>query len=141
MNGSGCPSPDNPTAAKIGKTFAYCLLLVVSLIGNCLIVVIVYRTQTMRKPINFFIVNMAMSDLLYPIFLLPRILTQLYLDSWLISGPLGQFLCKLMNSLSSVSLGVSAQSLVLIAVDRFGAVVFPSVPLLLVQSFVPCSSL
>ena len=79
----------------------------------------------MRKPINFFIVNMAMSDLLYPIFLVPRILTQLYVDSWLVSGPIGQALCKLVNSLSSASLGVSAQSLVLIAVDRFGAVVFP----------------
>ena len=125
MNGSGCHSLDNSTAQKIGKTFAYCLLIVVSLIGNCLIAIIVYRTQTMRRPINFFIVNMAMSDLLYPIFLLPRILTQLYVGSWLISGPLGQTLCKLINSLSSVSLGVSAQSLVLIAVDRFGAVIFP----------------
>ena len=125
MNRSGCHSLDNSTAMKIGKTFVYCLLIVVSLIGNCLIAIIVYRTQTMRKPINFFIVNMAMSDLLYPIFLLPRILSQLYIDSWLISGPLSQASCKLITSLSSVPLGVSAQSLVLIAVDRFGAVVFP----------------
>ena len=125
MNGSGCPSPDNPAAVKIGKTFAYCLLLVVSLIGNCLIAIIVYRTQTMRRPINYFIVNMAISDLLYPILLVPRILTQLYVDSWLMSGPLGQALCKLTNTLSNASRGVSAQSLVLIAVDRFGAVVFP----------------
>ena len=125
MNGSRCLSLNNPKAEKIGKTFAYCFLLVISLIGNCLIAIIVYRTQTMRRPINYFIVNMAMSDLLYPIFLLPRILIQLYVGSWLISGPLGQALCKLINSLSSVSLGVSSQSLVLIAVDRFGAVAFP----------------
>ena len=80
----------------------------------------------MRKPINYFITNMAMSDLLFPIFLFPRNLTGLYVDyQWLISGPLGQALCKLVPFLTSVSGAVSIQSLVLIAVDRFGAVVFP----------------
>ena len=44
---------------------------------------------------------------------------------WLISGPLGQALCKLLPFLADVSTAVSVQSLVLIAVDRFGAVVFP----------------
>ena len=51
--------------------------------------------------------------------------TQFYVRSWLISGPLGQALCKLAPFLPSVSIAVSSQSLVLIAVDRFGAVVFP----------------
>ena len=79
----------------------------------------------MRKPINFFIVNMAMSDLLFPIFYFLPALTELYWDSWLISGPLGEALCKLASFLPNVSTIVSIQSLILIAVDRFGAVVFP----------------
>ena len=115
----------NPTAEKIGKTFAYCLIFVVSMAGNIFIGIIVCKTKTMRKPINFLIVNMAMSDLLYPIFLFPRLLTELYVDSWQISGPLGQALCKLVPFLQHVSVTVSIQSLVLITVDRFGAVVFP----------------
>ena len=41
------------------------------------------------------------------------------------SGPVGQALCKLHDFLVYVSALVSTQSLVLIAVDRFGAVVFP----------------
>ena len=114
-----------PQQKESEKTISYCLLFVVSLTGNSLIGLIVYKTKTMRKPINFFIVNMTMSDLLFPIFLFPRILTGLYFDSWLISGPLGQALCKLAPFLTEVSLGVSLQSLVLIAVDRFVAVVFP----------------
>ena len=113
------------TAATIGITFACCLIFVVSLLGNSFIAVIVYKTQSLRKPINFFIVNMAMSDLLFPIFLFPAELSYRYTDSWLISGPLGQALCKLLPFLAEVSIGVSIQSLVLIAVDRFGAVVFP----------------
>ena len=125
INASQPSSCYEPTAATIGKTFAFCLIFLVSLAGNTVIGIIVYRTKTMRKPINFFIVNMAMSDLLYTIFTIPSHIHMLYIDSWLIGGPLGQALCKLGNFLPNVSVLVSIQSLVLIAVDRFGAVVFP----------------
>ena len=125
MNGTQSSSCSNPTSEKIGKTFAYCLLSVVALAGNSFIGIIVYKTKTMRKPINYLIVNMAMSDLLFPIFLYPEVITYIYVDSWLISGPLGQALCKLCPFLTGASNAVSIQSLVLIAVDRLGAVVFP----------------
>ena len=125
INGSQPSICYKPTAEKIGKTFAFCLIFLVSLAGNIVIGIIVYKTKTMRKPINFLIVNMAMSDLLYLIFVIPREIQMLYLDSWLIGGPLGQALCKLVVFLPHVSALVSIQSLVLIAVDRFGAVVVP----------------
>ena len=126
MNGTqslNCPS--NSAAEKIGITFVYCVIFIVSLAGNTVIGIIVYKTQTMRKPINFFIVNMAMSDLLVPIFVIPRRIQRLHMDSWPIGGLLGQALCKLAVFLPDVSTVVSIQSLVLIVVDRFGAVVFP----------------
>jgi len=125
MNGSSCSSPLNSTAAKTGVTFAYCLMFVVSLVGNSFIGIVVYKTQTLRKPVNYFIVNMAMSDLPYPLFWIPIRLTGLFMESWLVGGSLGQVLCKLVSLLGRISVIVSAQSLVLIAVDRFGAVVFP----------------
>ena len=65
----------NPTAAKMGGFLAYCLIFVVSVAGNIFIFITVYKTKSMRTPINFLIVNMAMSDLLYPIFLIPERLT------------------------------------------------------------------
>ena len=65
MEHSHC-CPSNPTAEKIGITFAYCLVYLVSLAGNTVIGIIVYKTKTVRKPINFQIVNMAMCDLLFP---------------------------------------------------------------------------
>ena len=115
----------NPTAAKIGVAFAFCLIFLVSLAGNTVIGIIVYKTKTMRKPINFLIVNMAMSDLLFAIFRIPWNIRGLYNNSVPIGGPLGQAVCKLGYFLPHVSIAVSIQSLVLIAVDRFGAVVFP----------------
>ena len=118
----------NPTAEKIAKTLVYSVIIVVSLTGNFLIGAIVFRTKSMRRTINYLIVNMAMSDLILPIFAFPRILIDMYVGYWLVDGPLGLALCKLIYFLQDVSTAVSIQSLVLIAVDRFGAVVFPLRP-------------
>ena len=77
VNGSSCSFLPHPaTARRIGETFAYCLIFVVSLVGNSFIGITVYKTQTLRKPINYFIVNMAMSDLLYRRFWWNRALAQ-----------------------------------------------------------------
>ena len=141
INESSCFSPLNSTAAKRGKTFVYCSIFVVSLIGNSFIGIVVYKTQTLRKPINYFIVNMAMSDLLYPIFWIPKNLTGLFVESWLVGGSLGQSLCKLVPFLRNTSLMVSMQSRVLISMDRFGAVVFPLRSPLISSLFLPHGSL
>ena len=69
--------------------------------------------------------------------LFPRELTYLNAASWLISGPFGQALCNLVPFLADGSFGVSIQSLVMIAVDRFGAVVFPLRSPLISSKFCP----
>ena len=68
---------------------------------------------------------MAMSDLLFSVFAFTWELTGLNAGSWLIRGILGHTLCKMVSFATVVSVAVSIQSLVLIAVDRFRAVVFP----------------
>ena len=114
------------TAHNIGGTIALSLIIAVSLMANSFIVLIVYKTPTLRKPINYFIANMAMSDLLYSLFLPPRNLSLLHTNqSWLIGGQFGQALCKLVPFFDGVSSIVSIQNLVLITVDRFVAVIFP----------------
>ena len=125
MNGTQTSSCFNHEAKRIGISFYYCLIFVLALMGNIIIGIIVYRTRSMRKPINFFIVNMAMSDLLFPIVCFPYIVTEMNFGYYILGGPVGQALCKLNYFLVDISASVSIQSLVLIAVDRFGAVVFP----------------
>ena len=55
VNGSSswsCSSLINPEAGKIGATVALSLILAVSLIGNFLIVLLVYKTPTLRPVSN-----------------------------------------------------------------------------------------
>ena len=122
---SGSWSCLNFSALKIGGTVTYCLIIIVSLVANSLIVIIVSKTPNLKKPINYIIANIASSDLLYPIFSIPFKLSLLHTNSFPIGGQLGQALCKLLPFFGSVSFLVSIQNLVLITVDRFGAVIFP----------------
>ena len=75
---------------RIAHSAAFFPVFLVSLVGNILIGKIVYKKKSLKKPVNFFIVNMAMSDLVYPISMLPRDVALLFISSsWLVSGPLG----------------------------------------------------
>ncbi|XP_031558029.1 substance-K receptor-like [Actinia tenebrosa] len=112
---------------KIIKVMVYCILFVVSFTGNLLIVWATSRDNRLRSTTNILIANMAVSDLLVPLFSTPRNISFIifYRGIWLIDGDFGLALCKLAFYLQDVSLGVSIYSCVFIALDRFYAVVHP----------------
>ena len=110
------------TAERISKLCAYCFILFNSLFGNIFIIIIVYKHRDLRKTVNYFIVNMSVSDLLFSLALLPVEITKLVTDSahWRMSG-----ISESIFLASQTSVLVSVQSLMWIAIDRFVAVVFP----------------
>ena len=127
-NSTSCaPHVLNTTAERISFIFIYCFILLGSFFGNIFIVIIVYKHRDLRKTINYFIVNMAVSDLLFPLIVIPINIVGLVTDSWRwrLTGILGSGFCKFFYFSSAVVLHVSVQSLVWIAIDRFVAVVFP----------------
>ena len=101
-------------------------LFIASLTGNVLVVAIFYRNKSLRTTVNYFIVNMAISDLLIPVFFLPWKISQYYVDGiWLVDGIFGSLLCKITHNIWQISVSVSVFSMLAIATDRFHAVVFP----------------
>ena len=115
------------TAERISFIFMYCCILMGGFFGNIFIVIIVYKHRDLRKTINYFIVNMAVSDLLFPLIVVPVNILGFMTGSWQwrVSGILESCFCKLFYFSSTMTLHVSVQSLVWIAIDRFVAVVFP----------------
>ena len=121
-----CFTVDSPTE-KFFKVCAYCLILLLSFFGNVFIIIIVLKHRDLRNTANYFIVNMAVSDLIFALVVFPFQITGLVTASsyWSVNGILGSIFCKLFHFASPVSIHVSTQSLVWIAIDRFVAVVFP----------------
>ena len=115
------------TAATITKVSIYSVIAIISLLGNSLLVFVFIRMKAMRKTIDVFVINMAVSDLFIPFCLIPRLIVQEITGSgtFLVQGDLGSFLCKISSFLADVSVLVSINSLVMITVERFMAVVFP----------------
>lgn len=121
----GCPQETE--AARITKMFSLSVILVMSLFGNLLVIYVVCRNRSLRRTINYFILNIAVSDVLIPVIVIPMALVNLARDShtWLFKGPLGVITCKLVLFLADVSPAVSIVSLIFMTLDRFLAVVFP----------------
>ena len=118
--------PDTP-AETSWKTFAYCFIAFGSLLGNSLVIIVIFKNRSMRSTINYFIVNMASSDILFAVFVIPRLISEFYSEPsrWFVGGTLGSVLCKLDFFVQDISTAVSILSLVAIAFDRFYGVVFP----------------
>lgn len=110
------------------QTIVYCILLVVSIIGNILVIIVVSRTSEIKATVNYFILNMAVSDLLFSVVVIPRSIKELFSDpvkTWYFEGILGSITCKLCYFTQDVCTAVSVLTLVAIAVDRYYAVVYP----------------
>ncbi|XP_031570298.1 octopamine receptor 1-like [Actinia tenebrosa] len=106
----------------------YSIVLVWTLLGNILVVIVIFGNEGLKTNFNYLIVNMAISDLAVPLFALPiKIAEQAsgtrYL--WLVSGTLGNVLCKLCYLLADISPAVSVFTLLAISVNRLIAIVFP----------------
>ena len=116
------------TAAMVGKITAYVLVQVVGLTGNILVLYVVRKTKQGQRNVNFLIINMVVSDLVVPVFVVPRHVAEILLDArsqWLLSGLAGQISCKVVCYVQDTATAVSTLTVVLIGCERLVAVVFP----------------
>ena len=113
---------------EVIKILIVSILSLSGLIGDTFIILMVYERKELRKTTNFFIVNMAVSDLFYPLTGITATLssTSLVRSSRLVIASTTELIsCHLDSFFQGGSLTVSIESLVCISIDRFVAVVFP----------------
>ncbi|XP_015108917.1 orexin receptor type 2 isoform X2 [Diachasma alloeum] len=91
------------------------------IIGNSLVCAAVYRNHTMRNVTNYYIVNLAVADLMVIILCLPPTVLWDVTETWF----LGNCLCKVIPYLQTVSVSVSILTLTFISIDRWYAICFP----------------
>lgn len=66
---------------------AYFIVFIVGLIGNCFVIAVVYRSPRMRTVTNFFIVNLAVADILVIVFCLPAtLMSNIFVRKWKIKN-------------------------------------------------------
>ena len=127
QNNMACDTFDVSFAVIITRMLVFCIIILLSVVANTLIVIIVCKRPELRNTVNYFIVSMAVSDFLLAATAAPVRLAEIAASSfkWHIDGTAGLICCRLITFVNQLSIAVSVQSLVWIALDRFVAVVFP----------------
>ena len=99
--------------------FLFVFFSVMGLVGNGLVCFIIIRKGSRQSSRNWYIFNLAVSDILTCVLCKPLTLVRLVLKNW----PLGSVMCQTVPSLQTVYVFVSTLTLVALAVDRYRAVV------------------
>lgn len=102
-------------------TTTYSIITVVGLVGNGLALVVLIKTRSQNSPFHIYMMNLAMSDLLFVLTLPMRVLYYVKKGQW----DLGDFLCRISSYTLYVNLYCSIYIMAAMSVTRFMAIVFP----------------
>ena len=111
--------------SKDGFIIAFTFSMLINLFGNILVCLAVLAFRDMRIPMNYLLVNLAVSDMMVAVFMSPRFVFSRTMNHP--RGTLGDYLCKILTGDSFTWTGALASdfTLVCIAVERYLAINFP----------------
>ena len=122
-------SPSDQGAYSIGVkiTFAslHSFIILLALVGNVLVIYILYKKLETRRLTSFMYANLAVADLLVTVVVLPQSMQSILMEGMWIDGGFGVFLAKLIYFIFFVALTASILSLTAVSFDFFCAMVLP----------------
>ena len=100
--------------------------MLAALVGNSHLIFIVWKKPEVRSLTSFMFINMAVTDLLVTLVMMPWSVAFFYTEGkWLIKGTFGDFMCRTVTFIAHGNVIASIVCLTFIAVDRFCAIVYP----------------
>lgn len=125
-NFSNYPTEDltSNLAVQIVFYVFYVVIFVLGIFGNVLVVFVVQRNRHMHTVTNFFITNLALSDVLLCVLAVPFTPLYTFMGGWVF----GKTLCHLVPYAQGVSVYISTFTLTSIAADRFQVIIYPFRP-------------
>uniref|UniRef100_A0A3Q3WCI1 Neuropeptide Y receptor type 2 n=1 Tax=Mola mola TaxID=94237 RepID=A0A3Q3WCI1_MOLML len=106
--------------SQVVLILAYSTIIVLGVLGNSLVIYVIYRFKTLRTVTNFFIANLAVADLLVNMLCLPFTLVYTLQGEW----KFGSTLCLLLPYAQGLAVHVSTVTLNVIALDRHRCIVY-----------------
>ncbi|XP_022086915.1 G-protein coupled receptor 54-like [Acanthaster planci] len=97
------------------------IITIVGLLGNVSVVVVIARNRSMRTVTNFFIMNNAITDMVFIVICAPITASQFILTDWIY----GDFICKTVAFMQYVSVQASCSTITAMTIDRYMVVLHP----------------
>ena len=109
-------------AIVVFESFLFIFVMVLSLFGNLLVCYAVYRNPRLRYPSNYYIISLAMTDILQALCTMPVSVVFLSTGHW----PFGKDLCYSSAITKFVLTKASIYTMALMALNRYYKIVKPS---------------
>lgn len=107
------------------RVFVYCVIILILVLGNFMIIMVVWCNKIMWRIFYCFIVNLVVIDLIIMlVYMLWVIVIWLWGIDWLVEGIFGLVLCKIVFYFYGVSILVLILILLIFVIDRFFVIVF-----------------
>ena len=113
---------DRSLAVVVTETTIFALVMITSFLGNLLVCYAVYRNPRLRNPSNYYIISLALTDILQASCCMPLSVAYLALGEW----SFGIAACKFVAILKLSLTKVSAFNMALMALNRYYKVVKPN---------------
>lgn len=111
-----------PMYLKILASIFYTASMILGIGGNALVLLIFMFYQRLKTVTNFFIINLAINDLIFALLCIPSTFITAYLIQY---WPMPQFMCVFLNYMQNVSVTLTVYTLIWITLDKFWALVKP----------------
>ena len=120
------------------------ILIMTNVVGNSLVILVIIRSRSMKTPLNYLLLNLAVADLTGGVFLAPSLMLEP--TTTYPPGLTGEVLCRLFASayVGWAGFSSSVYSLVFIAFERYFAIMKPlsirhRITIKKVKIFIPAS--
>ena len=110
---------------QIAVTVLYAISFIVAMVGNVLVLLIIWKKPETRTTISYLFLNMTISDFLVALIVMPYSVAFYFRNYKWPLGAFGDLLCKLCNFGFTTSISASVLTLMFIAFNRYFAVVHP----------------
>lgn len=123
QNGTALTVVSPSQVVMILQLLFYSIIIVVGSVGNALICLAILSRKK-RKTSEYFILNLAITDLSTSIVSIPLDIIERLAGYW----PFGSFLCKIVYPLQTILMAVSVSTLLAMSLERHRAIMHPLKP-------------
>ncbi|KXJ22265.1 putative G-protein coupled receptor 83 [Exaiptasia diaphana] len=108
---------------RVMRWTLYPLVMFSGILGNIVVALVITlnRPRDLKPSVRYFILNLAISDLIVLVMFIPFDLAYLEMSIWVF----GEAMCKIVNTLNYAFVTVSGTTLAAISLDRHRSIVYP----------------
>ncbi|KAK0423412.1 hypothetical protein QR680_008131 [Steinernema hermaphroditum] len=124
LSGSSAGADDEywPIHTRIIMTFIFACLSIVGIVGNILVITVVFKVPGMITPTNCYLVSLALSDCLFFVATAPTEISYLHVTDEYIFGSIG---CSMFSYLPFLAINTSSLSIAAFTIERFIGICYP----------------